>query len=44
MVARYELMNPFLAFALPSIIGIPLLLYYQKRISEKTSLKKNRHA
>jgi uncharacterized membrane protein len=44
MVTRYELMNPFLAFALPSIIGIPLLLYYQKRILEKTSLKKNRHA
>ncbi|RZS92462.1 hypothetical protein [Aquimarina brevivitae] len=32
IVTRFELMNPFLAFALPSLIGIPLLLYYQNRI------------
>jgi uncharacterized membrane protein len=31
MVTRYELMNTYLAFALPSLIGIPLLLYWQQR-------------
>ena len=32
IVTRFEVMNPFLAFALPSLIGIPLLIYWQKRI------------
>ena len=32
MVTRFDLMNPFLAFALPSIIGIPLIIYWQKKI------------
>ena len=39
MVTRFELMNPFLAFALPTIIGIPLLLYWQHKI--ENSLAKN---
>lgn len=39
MVTRFELMNPFLAFALPTIIGIPMLLYWQHKIEH--SLVKN---
>ena len=39
MVTRFELMNPFLAFALPSLIGIPLLLYYQNRINSNFQKK-----
>lgn len=35
MVTRFELMNPFLAFALPSLIGIPLLLYWQNQSERK---------
>lgn len=35
MVTRFELMNPFLAFALPSLIGIPLLIYWQHRTERK---------
>lgn len=35
MVTRYELMNPYLAFALPSLVGIPLLLYWQGRTERK---------
>lgn len=36
MVTRYEFMNPFLAFALPSLVGVPLLIYWQKRILKKS--------
>jgi len=32
MVSRFDLMNPFLAFALPSLIGIPLLLFWTQKI------------
>lgn len=32
MVTRFELMNPFLAFALPSLIGIPLLFYWTRKV------------
>lgn len=32
MVTRFELMNPFIAFALPSLIGIPLLLFWQHKV------------
>lgn len=39
MVTRFELMNPFLAFALPSLIGIPLLLFWQKRTEIKLNPK-----
>jgi hypothetical protein len=31
LVSKYQLMNPFLAFALPSLIGIPLLIYWTRR-------------
>jgi len=37
MVTRYDLMNPFLAFALPSIFGIPLLLYWTRKIDRSFS-------
>lgn len=32
VVTRFEVMNPFFAFALPSLIGIPLLLFWQRKI------------
>jgi hypothetical protein len=35
MVTRYELMDPYLAFALPSLIGIPLLIFWQHRTERK---------
>lgn len=35
IVTRYDLMNPFLAFALPSLIGIPLLIIWQKKTEKK---------
>ncbi len=41
MVTRFELMNPFLAFALPSLIGIPLLLFWTNRIEKKYSATAN---
>ena len=39
VVTRFELMNPFLAFALPSLIGIPFLMYWQKQTEKKLTLK-----
>jgi uncharacterized membrane protein HdeD (DUF308 family) len=35
VVTRHDIMNPFIAFVLPSLIGIPLLLYWQKKIDRK---------
>ncbi len=35
IVTGYDVMNPYLAFALPSVIGIPLLIYWQKRTEKK---------
>ena len=35
ITTKYDLMNPYLAFALPSLIGIPLLLYWQRRMEKK---------
>lgn len=32
MVSRFDIMNPFLAFALPSVIGIPILLFWTQKI------------
>ena len=32
MVTRFDLMNPILAFALPSLIGVPLLIIWQRRL------------
>jgi uncharacterized membrane protein len=34
MVTRFELMNPYLAFAIPSLIGIPLLIFWQSKIDQ----------
>ncbi|AXG69028.1 hypothetical protein KORDIASMS9_01247 [Kordia sp. SMS9] len=34
MVTRFDLMNPFLAFALPSLIGVPLLIFWQKKVEK----------
>ena len=28
LISKYEIMNPFLGFALPSIIGVPVLIYW----------------
>lgn len=39
MVTRLDLMNPYLAFALPSFIGIPLLIYWQKHTEKKLNPK-----
>jgi len=38
MVTRFEIMNPLLAFTLPSLIGIPLLILWQNNI-EKSFVK-----
>ena len=40
MVTCYDVMNPYLAFALPSIFGIPMLVYWQKRTENKLTPKK----
>lgn len=42
MVTRFELMNPFIAFALPSLIGIPLLLFWQHKIENSFTKPKNK--
>ncbi|WKK80960.1 hypothetical protein [Marivirga arenosa] len=39
MVTRFELMNPFIAFALPSLIGIPLLVYWTHKTEVKFKMK-----
>jgi len=39
IVTRFDLMNPYLAFALPSILGIPLLLYWQRKYELKFNPK-----
>lgn len=38
VVTRFELMNPLAAFALPSLIGLPLLLFWQYK-TEKSLVK-----
>lgn len=40
MVTRLDLMNPYLAFAMPSLIGIPLLIVWQHKTEEKINTKK----
>ncbi|PHR46368.1 MAG: hypothetical protein COA32_10970 [Fluviicola sp.] len=40
MVTRFELMNPFVAFALPSLIGIPILFWYQSQIKKQYNTSK----
>jgi len=37
IVTRYDVMNPFVAFALPSLIGVPLLLFWQKKVEKSFS-------
>lgn len=32
VVTRFDLMNPLLAFALPSLIGVPLLIYWTRKV------------
>lgn len=34
IVTRYDLMNPLAAFSLPSLIGIPLLIYWTNKVSK----------
>lgn len=41
MVTRFDIMNPYLAFAIPSLIGIPLLLYWQYQTEQKFNPKLN---
>ncbi len=35
VVTRYDVMNPYLAFALPSVVGVPLLLLWQQKVERK---------
>jgi len=35
VVTRYDVMYPFLAFALPSLIGVPILIFWQRKIERK---------
>ena len=37
IVTRFDLMNPFLAFALPSLIGVPLIVYWNKKTEKQFS-------
>lgn len=39
IVTRFDVMNPYVAFALPSILGIPLLLFWQNKIEKKFNPK-----
>ena len=39
MVTRFELMNSYLAFALPSLIGIPLIIYWTNKAELKFRIK-----
>lgn len=38
---RFEIMNPFVAFALPSLIGIPLLMFLQHKIEKSIANPQN---
>lgn len=38
MNTRLDLLNPFWAFALPSLIGIPVLLFWQRQVENKYKL------
>lgn len=35
IVSRFDLMNPYLAFALPALIGVPLLIYWSKKTEKR---------
>lgn len=34
VVTRFDLMNPYLAFALPPLIGVPLLIYWTNKVEK----------
>ncbi|WP_338767874.1 DUF2306 domain-containing protein [Bernardetia sp. ABR2-2B] len=35
VVSRFDLMNPFVAFALPPLIGVPILIYFTSQVEKK---------
>ncbi len=39
IVSRYDFINPYLAFALPALIGVPLLLYWLHKTEQKFNPK-----
>ena len=39
IVSRYDFMNPYLAFALPALIGVPILLYWLQNTEKKFNPK-----
>jgi uncharacterized membrane protein len=39
IVSRYDFINPYLAFALPALIGVPLLLYWLHKTEKKFNPK-----
>lgn len=41
LISKYEIMNPFLGFALPSIIGVPLLIYWMNKTEKTFKTKHN---
>ena len=41
IISKYEIMNPFLGFALPSIIGVPLLIYWMNKTEKSFKTKHN---
>ena len=41
LISKYEIMNPFLGFALPSIIGVPLLIYWMNKTEKSFKTKHN---
>jgi len=41
LVFKYEIINPFLGFALPSIIGVPVLIYWMKKTEKTFKTKDN---
>ncbi len=43
MISRYEFMNPFLGFALPSLIGVPLLIYWNTKTERNFSQRIKNH-
>jgi len=41
LISKYEIMNPFLGFALPSIIGVPVLIYWMNKTEKSFKTKHN---
>ncbi len=40
IVSRYQFMNPYIAFALPAIIGVPILIYWINREERQYDAKR----